>query len=87
MRNKLIDILNGILKDNFDYVPLDKTIKIADALLENDLIKDDKVYKTEIANRMCTMRRCTKCNGEFLSIAGYNNCPKCGAKIRETHYE
>lgn len=33
MRDKFIDALNGALKDHFDYVPLDTTIKIADQLI------------------------------------------------------
>lgn len=33
-RNNLIDIVNGILKDNFDYVPLYTSIKVTDALIE-----------------------------------------------------
>ena len=35
MRDKFIYALNAALKDEFDFVPLYKTIKIADALLSN----------------------------------------------------
>lgn len=33
-RDKLIDDLNSILKDNFDYVPLFKVINVADELIK-----------------------------------------------------
>lgn len=33
-RDKLIDDLNGILKDNFDYVPIFKVINVADELIK-----------------------------------------------------
>lgn len=33
-RDKLIDDLNFVLKDNFDYVPIFKVINIADELIE-----------------------------------------------------
>ena len=33
-RDKLIDDLNNILKDNFEYVPLFKVINVADELIE-----------------------------------------------------
>lgn len=33
-RNKLIDDLNLILKENFDYVPIGKVINIADELIK-----------------------------------------------------
>ncbi len=34
-RERLIVLLNVILKDNFEYVPLEKVINIADRLIEN----------------------------------------------------
>lgn len=34
-REEIITTLNGVLKDQFDFVPLDKVIKIADALIAN----------------------------------------------------
>lgn len=33
-RDKLIDDLNNILKDNFEYVPLFKVINVADELIK-----------------------------------------------------
>ena len=33
-RDKLIDDLNGILKDSFDYVPIFKVINVADELIK-----------------------------------------------------
>lgn len=33
MRNKFIDLINGVLKDQFDFVPVGKTIEITDSLL------------------------------------------------------
>ena len=33
-RDKLIDDLNFVLKDNFDYVPIFKVINIADELIK-----------------------------------------------------
>ena len=38
-RDSLIDIVNSILKDHFDYVPLDTSIKIADVLIEKGAVK------------------------------------------------
>lgn len=38
-RDELIDIVNGILKDHFDYVPLNTAIKVADALIEKGVLK------------------------------------------------
>lgn len=38
-RDELIDIVNGILKDHFDYVPLNTAIKVADALIEKEVVK------------------------------------------------
>lgn len=34
MRNSLIETVNGILKEHFDYVPLNISINVADKLLE-----------------------------------------------------
>lgn len=38
MKDLLIDVLNGALKNHFDYVPLDATIKVADQLLAEGVI-------------------------------------------------
>lgn len=38
MRDLMIDLVNGALKDHFDYVPLDTTIKVVDQLLANGVI-------------------------------------------------
>lgn len=38
-RDELIDIVNSILKDHFDYVPLNTAIKVADALIEKEVVK------------------------------------------------
>lgn len=40
-RDDLIDDLNSILKDYFDFVPLDTTIKVADRLIEEGYLDDD----------------------------------------------
>lgn len=41
-RDELIDIVNGILKDHFDYVPLNTAIKVADALIEKEVVKMER---------------------------------------------
>ena len=38
MRERLIDVLNGLLKENFSFVPISSVVKIADELLENGVI-------------------------------------------------
>ena len=39
-KNKFIEDLNLILKDNFDFVPLEKTINIAEELFKKGWVKN-----------------------------------------------
>ena len=41
-KDMVIDVINKVLKDNFDYVPLDTTLKVTDALIEKGVIKVDE---------------------------------------------
>lgn len=50
-RNLFIDIVSGILKDHFDYVPLDISIKVTDALIEKINTTD---IKDQLLNQIAT---------------------------------
>lgn len=41
-RDTLIDVVNGILKDHFDYVPLDTAIKVADELIKKGVVNMER---------------------------------------------
>ena len=72
--------------DGCKYEHLDRRIRgcifdrYADAIIESGLLKDDKVYKYVNGNY------CEKC-GHFLSFRGYDYCPTCGCKLKETRNE
>ena len=69
-----------------EYRTLDRSIRgcifdrYADAIIESGLLNDDKVYKYVNGNY------CEKC-GHFLSFRGYDYCPTCGCKLKDTKYE
>lgn len=81
MRDKLIDIINSLLKEQFDYVPLEKTISIADKLIENDVIPVvhghwSRETKTIVGSKKW---KCSACGKIRKSKEKY--CPDCGAKM------
>ena len=41
-KDMVIDIINKVLKDNFDYVSLDTTLKATDPLIEQGILKVDE---------------------------------------------
>lgn len=47
-RDKLVDDLNSILKDNFDYVPLYKVRNIVDELIEEGWKFDYEILETMV---------------------------------------
>ena len=91
MREKLFEIIDRVQQNcahegtyccDCDYNGYDSNscwkYKIVDAIIESDLLKDDKVYKYVNGNY------CEKC-GHFLSFRGYDYCPTCGCKLKETN--
>ena len=77
------------------YIAFDRNIhgcifeKYADAIIESNLIKDDKVYKpikkedpfTHANNYWCSA--CETFIGSGIYGATTRYCPKCGKKIKE----
>ena len=63
-KDKIIDVINKVLKDNFDYVPLDTTIKVTDSLIEEGVIKIEE--ETEH-----NLRVCDHCLAAIQSREGY----------------
>lgn len=51
MRNKWIEIVNGVLKDNFEHVPLNVSINVADSLLGEGAILVDTNKVDFVTNR------------------------------------
>ena len=41
-KDMVINIINKVLRDNFDYVSLDTTLKVTDDLIEQGLLKVDE---------------------------------------------
>ena len=41
-KDMVIDIINKLLKDNFDYVSLDTTLKVTEAFIEQGILKVDE---------------------------------------------
>lgn len=41
-KDMVINIINKVLRDNFDYVSLDNTFKVTDALIEQGILKVDE---------------------------------------------
>ena len=91
MRDKLFNIIDGVQQNcshegtyccDCDYNGYDSVscwkYKMADAIIESGLLKDDQVYKYVNGNY------CEKC-GHFLSFRGYDYCPTCGCKLKETN--
>lgn len=81
-KEKLIKIINtttkGVLNEHFQG-------KLADAIIENGLIKDDSVYavdEQEITIRQAVCPKCGYFVGASYDSVLYSYCPGCGVKIR-----
>ena len=94
MRDKIIDIVNGVLKDNFDYVPLDTSIKVADALIASGITKEVNDEK-----HLCVCERCLMAiesrEGNLVTLSHYvdesdpeaSRCDWCEESGFDTLYE
>jgi hypothetical protein len=63
-KDMIVDVINKVLKDNFDYVPLDTTLKVTDALIEKGVIK------VEVEGEH-NLRVCDHCLAAIQSREGY----------------
>lgn len=95
IRDKLIEILDI----DCGWTDEEPAEVVADRLINNGLIKDEKVYKpiykheenVEVNGKIKWTAYCSKC-GEWLTdifVAKNkkdfdNYCPNCGAKLKET---
>ena len=74
--------------DGCKYQTFDRRIhgcifeKFADAIIESDLLKDDKVYEPKLNCIDYGLKRyeCSNCGRE---VTGCNYCPQCGVRVKE----
>ena len=63
-KEEVVNIINNILKEHFDFVPLDTTLKVAEALINKGVIK------IEIEGEH-NLRVCDHCLAAIQSREGY----------------
>lgn len=61
-RDPLIELLNGILKDTFEYVPLEKVINVADRLIEAHVTLPLVIKRAK--SILLELKPCPFCGGE-----------------------
>lgn len=92
MRDRLIELINKVLKEQFDFVPLDKAIKVADALLADGVIVPpckigDMVY--QVIGHYDYIRECEVVGyhlGEFSDLRGHKRKPYLICRSDSSHY-
>ena len=63
-KEEAINIINTTLKEHFDYVSLDTTLKVTDALIEQGILKVDEEAEHNL-------RVCDHCLAAIQSREGY----------------
>jgi len=81
-REKLVEIINtttkGVLNDHYQG-------KLADAIIENGLLKDDNVYAVDEQEITIRQAVCPKCGcfvGASYDSVLYSYCPGCGIQLK-----
>lgn len=73
MKERMIGVVNGALKDAFDFVPLDKAIKVSEELLAHDVMP---------------IIRCENCSyGELASFSKRKGEPASPEKCYCNHHK
>lgn len=91
-KDMIINVINKVLKDNFDYVSLDTTLKVTEAFIEQGILKVDEENNLKVCEH-CLMAIESR-EGKQVTRTHYIDeddkeakCEWCGETELNTLYE